>query len=195
MGGRMNCGKCGDKVDDKRWFCPSCRAPLHSGEDIIPLEPERTVGTHECAGDGSAADEERRLAEEHENVRRRTNRTWAIRIAITVLVLALLVGVLLVLASRRSSGARSYAPGHRTGLLLRRDRNNHAACPGRARPRSGVEDLLRGAGDIIGFHAGSRLRDLPGAVLEPLEVDIEFNRLLRGNTDSYHPDPCPTPGQ
>ena len=91
----MRCPACGNEVEDRRWFCPGCDAPLHKDEEIVP------PGMPEAP----ATEEHGRIPVEFD-IHRRVRRAWIIRILITVLILAVLFAVLLLLARSSKSEGR-----------------------------------------------------------------------------------------
>lgn len=93
----MRCPACRAEVEDDLWFCPTCNAPLHELEDIVPAGDEAP---------GPSAEKERVSAPEEADAggrifRRQLQRSWLIRVLVTVLILAVLVGAILLISRIR----------------------------------------------------------------------------------------------
>ena len=109
----MKCPKCGKEVDDRKWFCSACGAPLHLEEEIFVPEVEANrVGEakqglsargfqRENPVSKAGPDEDAARAEFM--FRGRLRRSWLIRILITLLILAILIAALLLVAHIRKA--------------------------------------------------------------------------------------------
>jgi len=107
-GRKIICGSCGVEVDHWKWFCDSCGSNVEPriGFDLpgeeAPLE-EETAG-----GNGAPAAGVKDV--EGKSLHRRLRKSLLIRIAVTVLIVAVLVSVLLLLARVRRGAAGDASP-------------------------------------------------------------------------------------
>ena len=103
------CPTCRAEVDSDVWFCPSCNAPLHEHDQIIPAgdEPPELSANKVDTPATASRDTPHGSADPVEPdspgriFRQQLQRSWLIRILVTVVILAILIGALLLISSTR----------------------------------------------------------------------------------------------
>jgi hypothetical protein len=131
--GKVRCSECGAEYEDMLWFCPACgKLPEYRGKkqaDDAEPSKDNPPALRTKANKGPA---EERPHDGGEPEHRRFNRSLAIRVLITVAILALLLAAILLIASLRGGG--------RPGGLLPAARPAAAAAGEEPVVRSTVEE-------------------------------------------------------
>ncbi len=111
----MICSSCGANADEEKFFCPACKEPLKGDEDILPMHRDGEVqARHRAAAPCEPAAGEEKPATTARRApwslasHRLFSRSLALRVAITLVLLALLVlGLLLVASLKDRSGEKT----------------------------------------------------------------------------------------
>lgn len=139
------CPDCSAEVEESRWFCPTCDAPLHERDEIIP-GGDRPCGPSGDAGRvpaPAAYGAEPELVDPGEPdapgriFKQRLQKSWLIRVLVTILILGILIGAILLI-SRTRKGASGALPAVAAAV----------ASLGAAVPNSGAVDYDNSSDDI-----------------------------------------------
>ena len=175
----MECPKCGKEVDDKKWFCAACDAPLHLEEEIFVPEVEanragadkqsQIAGGLRRGSPVSEAGREGAPVKSEFMFRGRLRRSWLIRIIITLLIIAILIAALLLIAhSRKANGkAASYArmAAPLTSGLYSKEGQRECGDNDRDYEHA-VRDV---SGELLSPYVGCETGDVHGDVNNPVE--------------------------
>ncbi len=124
------CPSCDTFVPDNSWFCPACNSPLDKESDILEEEPAYIEEKPDTLMKGPGRIQRKDTTTQANGIGVLTSRheyfakSWIIRIIISIIIIALLIGAILIISHvRKHPPSRPGALSFRRGLIIQTEKS------------------------------------------------------------------------